>query len=200
VREARLAALSVGILVSLALALAPAPAGATSVLSTTLAEMAKVSDAVVLGRVTKKAVRWSTAGDAIYTYVSVRVDSRFKGEVADDITVVVPGGTVGETTRVVHGAPRFTVGEKVVLYLEARTKGETGFNVVGMFVGKLAVKPTATGEVVEYGYPVPKVEPGDPPAVVKKKTFIHDFVSGMDLRSFVFKVRADVERAAAEAP
>ena len=187
-----LVALSVGLS---ALTLAVVDAKATSVLATSLSEMAKVSDVVVLGRVTGKAVRWDEAGENIYTYVNVRVDSRLKGAPPDDLLVLVPGGTVGETKRVVHGAPRFTIGEKVVLYLEARTKGDAGYNVVGLFVGKLTVKPAERGERVDYGYPVARIDPDDPPELVKRKKVLSDFSPGMDLRSFVFKVRADVEAA-----
>ncbi|HEV8321880.1 MAG TPA: hypothetical protein VG389_09720 [Myxococcota bacterium] len=190
--------LAPSVVIALVTLLAPPhePAGATSVLRTSITKMAAASDAVVMGRVIAREVRYDDAGLNIYTYVTVRVDSRFKGDTGADVRVLVPGGTVGDRTRVVHGAPSFSLHEKVVLFLERRTKGDAGWNVVGMFTGKLTVKPVPGGEAVDYGYPVAKVDPGDPPEVVRRKAPLDDFTPGVDLKTFVGKLRADVARGA----
>ena len=188
-------------LVMAAVCLGPGSADATTVTPTSVSEMSDIADLVVMGRVTHKAVRWDTAGKSIYTYVTIRVDSRFKGEApaeapGSDITVLVPGGTADGVTLKVHSTPDFKLGEKVFLFLERRTKGDAGFNVMGFFLGKLTVKPLGTSEIVVHGYPVPEIKPTDTPAEKTRKTLLSDFDSGIRLRDFVGKVRTDVRVAA----
>jgi len=173
-------------------------ADATTVAKTSVTEMSDLADLVIMGRVTHKTVSWDAAGKSIYTYVTVRVDSRFKGDKAAeapgrDVTVLVPGGTAPGGVRLhVPSTPQFTSGEKVFLFLERRTKGDAGFNVIGFFLGKLTVKLLGSSEIVVHGYPTPKVEPGDSPHVKARKKLVRDFDSGIRLRDFVFKVRSDV--------
>ena len=203
--EHAVAKAAVWVLVLTAIALTSGQAGATSVARTSVTEMSDLADLVIMGRVTHKAVRWDSAGKSIYTYVTVRVDSRFKGAEAEeapgaDITVLVPGGIAPGGVRLhVPATPKFTTGEKVFLFLERRTKGDAGFNIMGFFLGKLTLKPLGSSEIVVHGYPTPKIEPTDPPHVKARKRLVRDFDSGIRLRDFVMKVRSDVSVAAARA-
>ncbi len=61
----------------------------------------------------------------IHTYVTLTADGRLSGpaEVPDRITLRELGGRVGDTEVVAYGAPRFTVGERVLVFFEQAADG-----------------------------------------------------------------------------
>ena len=59
------------------------------------------------------------------------------------LTVIQPGGTVGDLTQTIHGMTRFVPGERAVVFLSGRANHA---NVVGMAQGKRLVRrDAATG-------------------------------------------------------
>ena len=63
----------------------------------------------------------TTAGRrSIHSFVTVAVDEALKGRAGSTVTFRVPQGQVGRYRRIVVGAPEFTVGEEVLLFLTAR--------------------------------------------------------------------------------
>src|SRR5207248_4291551 len=92
----------------------------------------------------KSESRWTADRQAIFTEVTVRVARVYKGAVKPGETVTVrrEGGVVDGIGMRVFGAPSFTVGEEVLVFVE--TRGGAPYTV-GMTQGKLHVTTAADG-------------------------------------------------------
>jgi hypothetical protein len=115
---------------------APLPALATAAERVSVEALARASDAVVRGRVERRASR--RVGPRIYTDVEVRAADVWRGGAPAVVKVVVPGGVVDGIGQRVDGAPSFTPGEEVVVFLSAGLRGE--FRVNGLAQGKFRVE------------------------------------------------------------
>jgi hypothetical protein len=120
---------------SLALALA-GPALAALVVPVSVEELTRRSDTVVRGRIERVRARWSADGKRIFTHAEVAPSSVWRGSAPARLTVVSPGGVVGDIGQSVGGAPAFSEGEEVVLFLG---KAGGSFRVRGMGQGKFKV-------------------------------------------------------------
>ncbi len=120
-------------LVALALA---RPSLAGLAVPASVEDLTRTSDVVVRGRVASVSARRSSDGRRVLTYVEVEVSTAWHGNVPQRITVVVPGGVVGNIGQRVEGAPAFSQDEQVVLFL-----GKVGstFRVRGLAQGKFSV-------------------------------------------------------------
>jgi hypothetical protein len=103
---------------------------------TSVEEVARASDAVVRGRVERRASLASRDGRTFRTEVEVTVSSAWKGTPGPRVRVVVPGGAVNGLVQRVDGAPTFAEGEEVVLFLSRR--GDF-WQVSGLALGKYRV-------------------------------------------------------------
>jgi hypothetical protein len=87
----------------------------------TLEELAAKSQLIVTGEVLDlRSYRapFHGRGDVIFTDVTIRIGSVLKGEPRSDrIEVQVLGGTMGATTHSCPDSPRYTRGEKVLVFL-----------------------------------------------------------------------------------
>ena len=97
------------------------------------------ADAIVVTEVTDRASRWERRGprNVIVTDVTVRVSDVLKGRADVRRQLRILGGTIGETTQVVPGAPLFLVGDRDVLFLSER--GGAISPIVGVFHGRFRV-------------------------------------------------------------
>jgi len=120
----------------LALTLLASPAAASTALPATVEGLARASDAVVRGTVETSASRFTSDGRQIYTFAEIRTAAVWRGSAPARPVVRVPGGAVGDVGMLVPGAPRFTPGEEVVLFL--RRAGPVHL-LVGLAQGKFAV-------------------------------------------------------------
>jgi hypothetical protein len=95
-------------------------ASAMVVVPAEFSEMVAASELVVHGRLVR--VRSQVTGDrrTIETLVTVSVVDTLKGDPGATVYFRVPGGQVGRYRRVMVGAPEFTEGEEVVLFLKGR--------------------------------------------------------------------------------
>ncbi len=80
-----------------------------------LERLTRSSQLIIRGNVLRSVSRWEDRN--IYTYTTVRVLESLKGEAQPEITVKQMGGTVGEISEVISGAPELENGEEVVLFL-----------------------------------------------------------------------------------
>jgi hypothetical protein len=99
------------------------------------------ADAVVHGRVIRQSSAWGTGGGQIFTSVVLRSIEIWKGSPGTEVTVLVPGGAVGDLSQTVQGAAAFHDGEEVVVFLHRRAAAS--FGVQGMALGKFAVAAAA---------------------------------------------------------
>lgn len=170
---------------------------ATTLMYRDLPELSRTSDAVVRGKVLETKSRWTSDGSRIVTDVTVEVAETLKGAPAKKVTIVQPGGQVGDLGQKVSGLATFQQGEEVVVFLEQRGPA---FVVNGMAQGKFRVERSTDGKAV-YAVPDPNLREAivlDPltrqPAHVERSTLALE-----QLRSDVRKALA-VPRAPELAP
>ncbi len=126
-------------LLSLVLLLAAAPAVLAAVaIPATVEGLSRASDAVVRGRVEKVYARRSPDGRLVATYAEISATSAWRGSPPARLTVVTPGGVVGDFSQRVDGMAAFQQGEEVVVFL-ARAGGGT-WHVTGAAQGKFRVQ------------------------------------------------------------
>jgi hypothetical protein len=133
----------------LALLVAPL-AGATVLLALEVEDLAILSPVVLVGEVNAVESGWNPQKTRIHTHVLITPIEVLKGP-ADLGTVKVKflGGKAGDTMASLPGAPRFEVGEKVLLFLEPR-RDQDGYLPVGFYQGKFKVftDPVTKGEML----------------------------------------------------
>jgi hypothetical protein len=166
----------------LAITTSVARVSATVIVPADFAEMVAGSHTVVRGRVVE--VRSQMVGDrrTIESVVTVAVDEAIKGEPGSTVFVRVPGGEVGRYRRFMVGAPSFTPGEDVVLFLTGRAPAipmpfglsQGVYRVSHGADGRAMVAPPVTGEG--------RIVRGDPAR------------RPVDIGTFVKQVRAAMER------
>jgi hypothetical protein len=127
----RLLSAAAGLAAVLALASA---AAATIVLRVSPRELADTAHLVVEGRVATVDVRWNDDRSCINTYAVVNVDRVHKGPGAGSVTVVIPGGRLGDQEVRVEGTARLESGEECFLFLWRNARGE--YLVLGEAQGK----------------------------------------------------------------
>jgi hypothetical protein len=109
------------------------PAGATLLIPADVAELARDARAIARGRVVAVAGQWTDGRRTIETMVTLEIETYLKGQLADAIQFRVPGGVLGRFRNIVVGAPQFSVGERVIVFLGAR--GPTVPFVLGLNQG-----------------------------------------------------------------
>src|SRR5688572_8873843 len=93
-------------------------AHATSMVGMDVPALARKSEAVVRGKVQRVESRWSGDRKRIVTEITVEVAETLKGEPPPVVTVIQPGGQVGDIGQRVDGMARFEKDEEVVLFLD----------------------------------------------------------------------------------
>jgi hypothetical protein len=124
--------------------LAGLSAGATTLLAMDVPGLARGADAVVHGSVTRLDSHWTGDHLRIVTDIELEVTEALKGSVPKRLTVVQPGGVVGDIGQTVSGLASFKLGEEVVVFLERRA-GDS-FLVSGMAQGKFRVERSSDGK------------------------------------------------------
>ncbi|MFL5319368.1 MAG: hypothetical protein ACJ790_06905 [Myxococcaceae bacterium] len=123
-----------------------APSFATTMLKQQLPELSAAADVVVRAKVTSVQSRWTDDHRRIVTDIQLEVLEAMKGSPAGTVTVVQPGGVVGDIGQRVDGVAEFKEGEECVVFLERR--GQKVFAVVGMAQGKLNIERSSDGKAV----------------------------------------------------
>jgi hypothetical protein len=121
-----------------------APAHATTLGRASFDDLAQKSTSVVRGKVVSSYS--ATRGSLVYTYYRIRVLDRWKGPVASQIDVQVPGGTVDGLQQDIAGAPQLTANSEYVFFLWTGPSGAT--HVLGLSQGVLDLTTNAAGEAI----------------------------------------------------
>jgi hypothetical protein len=124
------------------LIMSPTRAEASLVLALDLPTMVTRADRVAVVDVVSVKSDWDARHEQILSTIDLMVVESWKGgdAPASHLTIVQPGGTVGDLTQTVHGITRFVPGERAVVFLAGRA--ERG-SVVGMAQGKRLVRRDA---------------------------------------------------------
>ena len=107
------------------LSLLPLRAEATLAEAKSFDEKVDNAASIVVGRLVAKESRWDAAHRWILTYNRFEVEKALKGTVGREVTLVTPGGTVGNMTQDAVGVPKFEVGEEHVLFVRDTQAGPT---------------------------------------------------------------------------
>ncbi|HYM25826.1 MAG TPA: hypothetical protein VEU08_21560 [Vicinamibacterales bacterium] len=102
------------------IAAAGARPGATTLVPADLGELTHDAVAIVRGRVVSVDGRWTDDRRTIETLVTLQADTYLKGGLGGMVQFRVPGGLLGRFRSIVVGAPRFAVGDRVVVFLGAQ--------------------------------------------------------------------------------
>jgi hypothetical protein len=124
-------------------ALAAARPQATVVVAADLGELARDARAIPRGRVVAVEGRWTDDRRTIETLVTLEVEEYLKGALGDTLQFRVPGGELGRFRRVVVGAPEFSIGQRVILFLGA--SGPMVPYVLGLNQGVYRIASSADG-------------------------------------------------------
>ncbi len=137
---------SLVVLGALMVGLWPAVSAGAAMIEQTVAQLAGGSTDIVGGQVLSVISEWNETETFIFTRVNIRVDETHKGAlpVPATITVIVPGGEVGEIGLGVEHAPQFEVGQEVIVFL--RLLQPPLYAVTAWEQGKFTVE---NGEVME---------------------------------------------------
>ena len=82
-----------------------------------LLQLIERAETIVAGEVLELESAWTESRSTIYTTVTLRVDRRLKGGGAEVVRFRIPGGTVGDQAMIVTHSPRFSVGERTLVFL-----------------------------------------------------------------------------------
>lgn len=129
-------------------------AEATLMQAATFDEKVSNAAAIVLGRVVKKESKWDAGHRWILTYTTFRIEKSFKGVPSQqEITVVTPGGDVGDIHQDSIGVPEFAPGSDNVVFIRNSEAGPTvlyfdqGAYDVAKSGNDRVVRPVATDAV-----------------------------------------------------
>ena len=100
-------------------------ARATMMQAATLDDKVEHANAIVVGRVLKKEARWDPQQRWILTYTTFRVEKSLKGITMPEVTVVTPGGQMGDVYQDTIGVPDFEVGSENVVFIKNTNAGPT---------------------------------------------------------------------------
>ena len=139
-------------LASSAFLLAPR-ADATVSIAATFDEKVEHADAIVLGKVVRQESKLDEARGMILTYTTLQIEKTLKGGAPQQVTIVTPGGKVGDLQQTTIGVPTFEEGKDNVVFVRNTKSGPTvlyfdqGAYDVVRSGSERVVKPVATDAV-----------------------------------------------------
>jgi hypothetical protein len=113
-------------------------ASATTLERMSVAKMTEHAQLVVRAQCLANSVVWDSG--EIWTFTSFEVKDSWKGAptgAAQQVTVRLLGGSVGNLTSTVSGVPRFRPGEEVILFLQPTARGD--FSIVSWVQGTFRI-------------------------------------------------------------
>jgi hypothetical protein len=118
-----------------------APLSATVLIPAEFREIVSGSQIIVYGRVSDVRAEWTAGRRRIESIVTLQASSFYRGTASRTVTFRVPGGRIGRYKSVTVGAPEFTRGDEVVLFL--RASGPSVPQVFGLNQGVFRVRVDA---------------------------------------------------------
>ena len=134
---------------------------ATVVLPADFKTVVNESGVIVYGRVVSVQSALSGPQRLIESVVTVVVFEPLKGDVGETVSFRVPNGQVGRYRRVLVGAPEFTEGDRVVVFLQGRAPAMP--TIFGLNQGLYRVSRDTAGREMVMPPPAPgRIVRGDP--------------------------------------
>jgi hypothetical protein len=117
---------------------------ATVLIPADLGELSRDARTIARGRVVAVDAQWTDGRRTIETRVTLEAETYLKGALGDVVEFRVPGGSLGRYRNIVVGAPQFSVGQRIIVFLGAR--GPSVPYVLGLSQGVFRVLRAADGE------------------------------------------------------
>jgi hypothetical protein len=162
-------------LIAACVCVAGAPLSATTLVPADFGQMARESELIVRGTVVSVQTQMAGSRQTIESVITLSVADTMKGTAGVQTVFRVPGGRVGRYRRVMLGAPEFTAGDEVILFLKGRAPAiampyglSQGVYRIARRAGGAVVTPavaTAAGRVVRGD---PSRRPLDPAAFARQ--------------------------------
>jgi hypothetical protein len=124
------------------------PVRAATFVGMTERRLVRTADAIVIGAV-EHVEGVASADGAIRTLVTVSVERTLKGRVDRTVTLRLPGGSVNGRGFWIPGSPRFTVGERQLLFLSVHPDGTARTTALGMGQFSLVSHPRTGATMAE---------------------------------------------------
>ena len=117
---------------------------ATTMLKISIADLTQKAGNIIIGKVVDKKSEWNKNKTRILTYTTVEVAKDIQGVTGSKtITIMTPGGVVGDIGLKIVGAEQYDIGEEIVVFLD---KDDDRYRAVGMIQGKFNIaKDGVTG-------------------------------------------------------
>lgn len=131
------------VLIAVALSCVSSIATATVFLATDLNQLSRDATAIARGEIVAVDAQWTDGRRTIETLVTLHTETYLKGSLGDIVQFRVPGGSLGRFRSVVVGAPTFSVGQRVIVFLGSR--GPTIPYVLGMSQGVFRLTQSPQG-------------------------------------------------------
>jgi hypothetical protein len=125
------------------LSLVPMTAQATISRAVKFDEKVEQAASIVVGRIVSQESSWDASRQRILTRSKIAVEKTLKGSPASEITIVTPGGTVGDIAQDYVGVPRFQTGDENVVFVRETSVGPT---VLYFDQGAYRVDKNSSGE------------------------------------------------------
>jgi hypothetical protein len=181
-----LAVVWAGVVVSLLVA---RPARATVVVSKDLSQLSAEADLIFVGTVADVRSQWvDPEQQHIETLVTFASIEPLWGVDTDTVTLRFSGGQIGATVQQVVGIPRFTPGERVVVFAR---EGHFVSPIVGFHQGCFHVVRGSTGPLV---VDAPSRPSGTSAALMAEGATTGGGVGGVPLDAFLDEVRAELAK------
>ena len=166
------------------------PLAATTVEELSFDEIVASSSSIVHGKVVRSWAEWDPERTAIWTHYQIQVQDALKGGAGSMLTLSEPGGEIGGQHVQVVGAPRYEIGEEVVVFAAPTARGY--LRTCGWGQGKFTVRPSAgapSGRLVRSGAAGIELVDSAPASAGAEPAIRLD---GSDLGSFLSRVRVKV--------
>ena len=135
--------------------LIPATGKASLYEAATFDEKVNNAAAIVVGKVIRKETRYDADKRWILTYTTFRVEKTIKGGAPTEVTIVTPGGRIGDVTQNTVGIPVFEKDQESVVFLRNTRLGPTvlyhdqgAYDLIRDSRGERMVKPVASDAVL----------------------------------------------------
>jgi hypothetical protein len=137
-------------------------ASATVLLPADLGQLSREARSIIRGRVTAVEARWADDRRRIETLVTIAPDVYLKGAPGETVVFSVPGGRLGRYRSIVVGAPQFSIGQRVIVFLGGR--GPAIPYVLGWAQGVFRLADSPSGLIVT---PPPIIPTGESASIVR---------------------------------
>lgn len=129
----------------IALLVLPRVGEATTAAMLTDEQLATSARVILLGDVQSVKAQWDQ-NHQINTYIKVQISAVIKGQLqGSSIVFNQPGGTVGDQSSIIFGAPAYRIGQRVLLFLDTRFDGT--LRIAHLFQGSYEVLQDPDGSV-----------------------------------------------------